>query len=480
MFSSKLDRDNDGIGCESSFVVVARAHHLPTVTLWERFRALPLWAQILIWGGLWPIPIALYAVSRPDVARRRWWAVTAVAALVWVGVAGASSQGSKRSEQAGSTTGSPATTDTTVGTGTEGSSTSSTETTGAPTTTTPAGHSPVTASSSTATTSPRPMTTAKPAATSTTATTTKPAPGDDPTAVLAGLRIAPEGPRTGYNRDLFVHWVDVDGDRCDTREEVLRAESRRQAQVDPYGCKVVAGDWYSLYDGLTFAQPAELDIDHVVALAEAWDSGASAWDAARRRAFANDLAHPEALRAVSASSNRSKSDLDPGQWKPAREAAWCQYANDWVAVKKAWDLTADQNEVDDLKVMLRTCTGSSPTTTPITAAPPASTTTTQPPVSGGAMTVTALDCRGEVVTVGNGGSTPADLTGWSIHDQGPNFTYRFRAGYTLAPGASVTIRSGGAAGPGELHWTNSSVWNNTGDTAHLVNAGTGVVSTRTC
>lgn len=56
------------------------------------------------------------------------------------------------------------------------------------------------------------------------------------------------------------------------------------------------------------------------------------------------------------------SDLDPGQWKPTREAAWCQYARDWVTVKKAWDLSADQNEIDDLKVMPRTCHGASPPT----------------------------------------------------------------------------------------------------------------------
>jgi hypothetical protein len=179
--------------------------------------------------------------------------------------------------------------------------------------------------------------------------------GDDPTAILVGLRIAPKGPRTGYDRDLFPHWIDADGDRCDTREEVLIAESTSPAQVDPSGCKVVAGDWFSLYDGVTTDDPSTFDIDHVVALAEASDSGASGWTAERRRAFANDLDHPQALRAVTASSNRSKSDLDPAQWNPTRDAAWCEYARDWVAVKKAWDLTADQDEVDDLRVMLRTC-----------------------------------------------------------------------------------------------------------------------------
>ncbi|MEW6473409.1 MAG: HNH endonuclease family protein [Actinomycetota bacterium] len=203
------------------------------------------------------------------------------------------------------------------------------------------------------------LTAASPGPESTATTTSTTQPGSpaagDPTTVLVGLRVAPEGPRTGYQRELFRHWVDADRDGCDTREEVLMAESRSPAQLDPYGCKVVEGDWYSLYDGLTFTDPSELEIDHMVPLAEAWDSGASAWDANRRQAFANDLDRPQTLRAVSASANRSKGDLDPGQWKPTRDAAWCEYANDWVAVKKAWDLTADQNEVDDLRVMLRTC-----------------------------------------------------------------------------------------------------------------------------
>lgn len=191
--------------------------------------------------------------------------------------------------------------------------------------------------------------------TANTATTATSSPESDPADVLVGLRVEREGARAGYQRELFEHWVDADRDGCNTREQVLRDESRSAPQVDPYRCKVLAGEWYSLYDGLTFTDPSELDIDHTVALAEAWDSGASAWDAARRQAFANDLDHPEALRAVSASANRSKSDLDPGQWKPTRDAAWCEYANDWVTVKKAWDLAADQNEIDDLRVMLRTC-----------------------------------------------------------------------------------------------------------------------------
>ncbi len=441
--------------------------------LWERFRALPRWTQILIWVVFWPVPLGLWAAARPKAARTGPAVLAAVSAVVWIAVlvsASSTPDGPGQVSTGGRTAMPPAESSSTTSSLPAPEAPTTTASTAAPTPII-GSHTPGSGPAKAVTTT----TTAKPRATT---TTTKPPSSGDPTAVLAGLRIAPEGARTGYDRDLFTHWVDADGDRCDTREEVLIAESLSQAQVDPSGCKVIAGDWFSAYDGLTFSDPSELDIDHMVALAEAWDSGAAGWDAARRRAFANDLDHPEALRAVSASSNRSKSDLDPGQWKPTRDAAWCDYANDWVTVKKAWDLTADQNEVDDLKVMLRTCTGSSPATTPTV--PPTTTTTSTPPLSGGTVAVTALGCEGEAVTVGNGGSSPADLTGWSIHDDGANFTYGFPAGYTLAPGASVTIRSGGPSGSGELSWTSRSVWNNSGDTAHLVNAGGTVVSTRSC
>jgi hypothetical protein len=300
---------------------------------------------------------------------------------------------------------------------------------------------------------------------------------------LAQLRVAPENPRTGYDRALFEHWIDADGNRCDTREEVLKAESLTPAQVDYYGCKVVAGDWVSLYDGFTTDQPGELDIDHVVALAEAWDSGAHGWDAARRRDFANDLGYAGSLIAVSASSNRSKSDRDPAEWLPPRREAWCLFATDWVAVKIRWNLSADPAEVAALRTALETC-GSAPVITPPTIPPPPSTTITTvvapPPVAGGSVTVTALDCAGERVVVSNGGPVALDLTGWKVHDEGTKHTFTFPAGFTLAPGTSVSIKSGGGAGAGELAWTGASVWNNDGDTAALVDA-TGVTrSTRSC
>ncbi|MDQ1033613.1 hypothetical protein QFZ75_000029 [Streptomyces sp. V3I8] len=118
--------------------------------------------------------------------------------------------------------------------------------------------------------------------------------------------------RDGYQRSSFKHWVDADRDGCSTRAEVLIAESRTEPIIEA-GCKVTAGEWYSYYDGVTLTAPGGLDIDHMVPLAEAWDSGAHTWTPARREAYANDLDAQRSLVAVTARSNRSKSDQDPAE-----------------------------------------------------------------------------------------------------------------------------------------------------------------------
>lgn len=171
--------------------------------------------------------------------------------------------------------------------------------------------------------------------------------------LLASLRIAPEDP-AGYDRDLFEHWVDADHDGCDTRAEVLMSESLATVSVGPR-CRISDGHWRSVYDGVETSDASELDIDHVVPLAEAWRSGASAWDAQDREAFANDLADERTLRAVTASSNRSKGDQDPAEWLPRAGAFVCQYAADWVTVKVRWDLAADPDERAVVEDVLAGC-----------------------------------------------------------------------------------------------------------------------------
>ena len=189
----------------------------------------------------------------------------------------------------------------------------------------------------------------------------RPVPTIEPGAAGVGplidmVAVAPEADADSYERELFGSgWIDADGDGCDTRAEVLIEESTSMAQVDAFGFGVVTGDWVSVYDGVETTNPGDLDIDHVVALGEAWRSGASRWDEATRLAFANDLEYPEALIAVSASSNRSKGDRDPADWQPPSEASWCGYVRTWASAKVRWALTADQAEVDALRDMASSC-----------------------------------------------------------------------------------------------------------------------------
>ncbi len=170
--------------------------------------------------------------------------------------------------------------------------------------------------------------------------------------VLASIPRVRERPQ-GYDRDLFRHWSDDDGDGCNTREEVLIAESRTPAQVDRFGCKVIEGDWFSEYDGVMHTNPSALDVDHVVALKEAWDSGAWAWSASQRQRFANDLSDSRSLIAVSAGANRSKSDKDPSNWIPRRTEAVCGYISNWVAIKARWKLSMDESEWGRVRNILR-------------------------------------------------------------------------------------------------------------------------------
>ncbi len=164
--------------------------------------------------------------------------------------------------------------------------------------------------------------------------------------------------KVGYQRELFKHWVDDDSDGCDTRDEVLIRDSSSTAQVDRYRCKVIEGDWYSPYDGVTHTDPSDLDIDHVVALKEAWDSGANVWSSATRQRFANDMSDRRTLIAVTDSVNRSKSDRDPSNWLPPNRSYICEYLGNWVAVKARWGLSMDQSEAGRVrKILSNECAG---------------------------------------------------------------------------------------------------------------------------
>lgn len=202
--------------------------------------------------------------------------------------------------------------------------------------------------------------------------------------LLLALPSADELTAPSYSRAKFRHWIPVGRTGCNARYYVLWQENLRRPKPK---CSSTSGRWVSAFDGLVVTRAGELDVDHMVPLAEAWRSGAATkWDAATRQRFANDVSYPHSLIAVSASSNRSKGDNDPETWLPPLETFRCAYVVRWIAVKHRWRLAVDAGEFTALDDALLDCPRAS-TLLPI---PPKALVTNvkpqpkpQPPAGGG-------------------------------------------------------------------------------------------------
>ncbi|MEU5931076.1 DUF1524 domain-containing protein [Micromonospora sp. NPDC047187] len=168
---------------------------------------------------------------------------------------------------------------------------------------------------------------------------------------LNALTVATQGSTSGYSRDLFPHWITISGS-CNTREQVLKRDGT--SVVVDSACAATSGRWYSPYDGATWTAASDVDIDHVVPLAEAWRSGANSWTTSRRQSFANDLTRPQ-LIAVTDNVNQSKGDQDPSTWQPSLSSYRCTYSKMWITVKYNWSLTLQSSEKSALQSMLNTC-----------------------------------------------------------------------------------------------------------------------------
>jgi hypothetical protein len=191
----------------------------------------------------------------------------------------------------------------------------------------------------------------------TTTTTTSKYPGAG-TALAAVSRLTVKGraPKTGYARAQFGQaWYDTDRNGCDTRNDILRRDLRVRQMKNV--CKVLAGTLApDPYTGASirfvYGGASEVDIDHLVALSDAWQKGAAAWPAEKRLALAND---PLNLLAVGASANRSKSDGDTATWLPPNKAYRCTYVAGQVAVKGKYGLWVTSAERDAMARVLATC-----------------------------------------------------------------------------------------------------------------------------
>ncbi|MFJ2647197.1 HNH endonuclease family protein [Streptomyces sp. NPDC087420] len=168
---------------------------------------------------------------------------------------------------------------------------------------------------------------------------------------LTQLTVKAEGSSSGYSRDLFPHWITQSG-ACNTREVVLKRDGTNVVQDS--SCAATSGKWFSVYDGATWSAAADVDIDHMVPLAEAWRSGASSWTTSQRQSFANDLTRPQ-LIAVTDNVNQSKGDQDPATWLPSVTSYRCTYIRAWVQVKYYWKLSIDSAEKSALQSILNGC-----------------------------------------------------------------------------------------------------------------------------
>ncbi len=186
---------------------------------------------------------------------------------------------------------------------------------------------------------------------------TKPATYASTADAIKVLKVATEV-RTGYVRTKFKHWITISRAGqvgCDSRKSVIIDEALVKPTIEK-GCVLTGGKWLSIYDNVEITDAGKLDVDHMVPLAEAWDSGASAWTDLKRQQYANDMTDPRHLIAVTGSSNRSKSDQDPTDWVPTNKTYLCEYIANWVSIKVRWSLTVDQKELDTLKKDSASCT----------------------------------------------------------------------------------------------------------------------------
>ncbi|MEU9900051.1 HNH endonuclease family protein [Streptomyces phaeochromogenes] len=187
-----------------------------------------------------------------------------------------------------------------------------------------------------------------------------------PLATAIGRLPAATESREGYQRASFKHWNAGTNptDGCNTRAQVLIWEAVVAPETYP-GCQLEGGRWWSYYDATWVTAASGLDIDHMVPLAEAWDSGASAWTPQRREADANDQDAETSLVAVTARCTAA-SHKDPAQWLPPApdDAVRCQYASEWVGTKLRWGLAADDTERAALRDIALGCPNESVTYEP--------------------------------------------------------------------------------------------------------------------
>lgn len=183
---------------------------------------------------------------------------------------------------------------------------------------------------------------------------------DNALTVLNTLAVKGRAPKTGYSRDQFgAAWADVDHNGCDTRNDILNRDlTDKTYKANTHDCVVASGVLQDPYTGtrIDFVRGQDtstaVQIDHVVALSDAWQKGAQQLTEDERRNLAND---PYNLLAVDGPSNQRKSDGDAATWLPANTGFRCEYVARQIGVKQKYRLWVTQAEHDAMANVLATC-----------------------------------------------------------------------------------------------------------------------------
>ena len=167
---------------------------------------------------------------------------------------------------------------------------------------------------------------------------------------VASLPVGEWESASPYERSQFgVRWADIDRNGCDTRNDILRRDlSQVQAKAGTHDCVVISGEFTEPYTG----RYQQFRKDHVVALSNAWKTGASRWDAHSREQFAND---PLNLLAVDGPANQDKQDKDAASWLPPNKGFHCQYVALQTAIKQKWQLWVTPEEKRAMAAVAASC-----------------------------------------------------------------------------------------------------------------------------
>lgn len=174
--------------------------------------------------------------------------------------------------------------------------------------------------------------------------------------VLENITIAEDHPMDGYDRETQFApsgWTDTTGNGCTTREDIL-ARDLDQNTIVTDDCTVEYGQITDAYSGTTIEHnngSSQVDIEHVVAVGQAWRNGAHAWDNDTRQQFYQDQ---ENLIAVSASENQAKGSKDASEYLPEDQSSYCQFAASTVYIKDKYDLNMNPAEHQTLEGILTT------------------------------------------------------------------------------------------------------------------------------